>query len=48
MEAQASVNLWDLLALWGWGMRGMVRRQGVVFWGWREAKERGAGQPRPW
>ena len=47
MAVQAAVNLWDPLVLWGRGVRGMVGRWGVVCWGWCEAEERGAGQPRP-
>ena len=39
MVAEAAVNPWGPLALWGWGVRVMVGEQGLVCVGWTEAEE---------
>ena len=46
MAAEAAVNLWGPLALWGWGVRVMVGKQGLVCVGWPGAEEMGGRQPK--
>ena len=46
MAAEAAVNLWGPLALWGWGVRVMVGKQGLVCVGGLELKKWMADSPR--